>query len=130
PTELRKTSYLNDSFSSNWVTQGGTDHLFCAACPALVFARIMNCDRQIVAAPVVAVLRARRTLRPIVATGFPYWSYMFQDSKLFAVWIVRRQTNLWFGLIFGGHLKTFDKGGKLRLRQLLESLQIPQLLFD
>jgi len=71
---------------SDWdrTTNGSTNHLFRAACPTDVFPRVLNGDRQVIAASVLASLGTGGALRHVIPPDLPNLAYMVKDSKFVA----------------------------------------------
>src|SRR5215469_15138605 len=63
------------------MAQGSANHFSRAACPTFVEARVLDQDRQIVAAPVMARLRTRRTTPHVVPPRSSHLSYVIQNPE-------------------------------------------------
>src|SRR6266853_6686199 len=59
------------SLNWDWATYGSTNHLFRATRPTNVFSRVLNGDRQVVAASVLSDLGTGRALRHVIPPDIP-----------------------------------------------------------
>src|SRR5271157_6062172 len=66
---------------ANRATEGSPDHLFGAASPAFVKARIFDQNGQVVAAPVVSTVRAGGTARDVIPADLPHGTHVFQNAE-------------------------------------------------
>src|SRR6516164_1423865 len=67
--------------SANRTTKGSANHLFGAASPTLVKAWIFDQDGQVVAAPVVPTVSARRTACDVIPANLPRRPHVLQNAK-------------------------------------------------
>src|SRR5271166_6154049 len=65
----------------NRAAEGSPNHLFGAASPALVKAWVFDQDGQVVAAPVVATVRAGGTPHDVVPADLPHGTHVFQNAE-------------------------------------------------
>src|SRR5271157_2667588 len=65
----------------NRAAEGSPNHLFGAASPAFVKARIFDQDGQVVAAPVVSTVRAGGTARDVVSANLPHDPHVLQNAE-------------------------------------------------
>ena len=66
---------------TNRATEGGPNHLFGAARPALVKAGIFDQDGQVVTAPVVPTVRTRWTACDVIPADLPHDTQVFQNAE-------------------------------------------------
>src|SRR5215813_7540064 len=64
---------------TNRADECNANHFFQTACPTLVESGIFNQDRQIVAAPVMALLCTRRTTPHVFPADSPHFTYVVQN---------------------------------------------------
>src|SRR5208283_1596375 len=67
---------------TNRAAEGSTNHFLGAACPAFVKTWVLDQNGQVVAAPVVARIRAGWTARDIVPSNLPHSTDVRQDAKV------------------------------------------------
>src|ERR1019366_5579818 len=66
---------------ANRAAEGSPNHLFGASSPAFVKAGIFNQDGQVVAAPVVATVRAGGTACDVFPADLPHRPYVLQNAE-------------------------------------------------
>jgi len=66
---------------ANRAAEGSPNHLFGAASPAFVKAWVFDQDGKVVAAPVVATVRAGWAPRDVVPANLPHGTHVLQNAK-------------------------------------------------